>query len=200
MHTGAAPWWPLGCLACWPPAVLVWNHAADLLGHLPPGFWRTRLLCPGLAQRPRVAVCHLGRCGWVGLGNVLDVLFALSLDFHFVTCPCTKQELNHWPQSWRLRTCTATVLEGVPGHFVLLSLQSLGNGSWRARMPSHMTVGAVPDRSLPFLPPEPPPPGLLLLHPSHITGQSHVWVRGLACGCQASQVTLAPPSSAPQAG
>lgn len=69
--------------------------------------------------------------GWVGRGNFLGVLFARSLDFDFVTCPCTKQELNRWPQSWRLRTCIATELGGVPAILSLFLFRALEMAAWR---------------------------------------------------------------------
>lgn len=69
--------------------------------------------------------------GWVGRGSFLGVLFARSLDFDFVTCPCTKQELNRWPQSWRLRTCIATELGGVPAILSLFLFRALEMAPWR---------------------------------------------------------------------
>lgn len=156
MHT-AAPWWPLGCPASWPLWLCLSGAMLLTLGcgggggrggtYLPVS---GELDCSALdwPRGPGWLSVIWADGSWVGLGNFLGVLFALSLDFHFVTCPCTKQELNHWPQSWCLRTCIRTELEGVLGHLVPLSLRS----PERARTPSHMTVGAVPDRSLPFLP------------------------------------------------
>lgn len=62
------------------------------------------------------------------MGRPVISSFALSLDFYFVNCPCTKQTLNRWPQelmSWAF-VCPQS-WDGVRAILFILSLQSLGN-------------------------------------------------------------------------
>lgn len=188
MHT-AAPWWPLGCPASWPLWLCL--SGAMLLtlgcggggeegGNLPPSFWRTGLLCPGLAQRPRVAVCHLGRWQLGRTGQFSGCSFCPKPWFPFCDLPLHKAgaeslasklvpEDLHTHRAGRGSGPSCPSFSSEPGEGQ--DAQSHDSGGSARQEPA-------------FSAPEPPPTGLLLPHPSHITGQSQVWVRGLACWCQ----------------